>query len=206
MSAEFSHLGFNAADWCIVAVVVLSSLISLGRGFVKEALSLVILGGAVFFAVLLAPSQAHWFVPHIDLPSLRYLAAFASVFVACLLAGSVLGLLAGVLVKLAGIGALDRLLGLVFGAARGVLLCLGLLLFISWLAPVRQDAWWQQSQLVAPIMQLEADVSQLIAQLLQQSQTMVEDGRQQLEQIQQQRGLSIEKRESPASGGVSNGH
>ena len=196
-----AELGFNAADWLIVAVVLISGVLGLARGFIKEALSIVVLLAAVFFAMLLAPSQTHWFESKIALPSLRYLAAFATIFIGTLLAGSVVGLLAGGLVKLTGIGALDKLLGLLFGGARGVLLCLGLLMFVSWLAPVKQDPWWREAKLIAPIMQLEEEVTRIAKQLFTQSQAIADEKRKQLEAIQDQRSLSTE-RKAPAAGGT----
>lgn len=197
----FADLGFNTADWLIAAVVLISAVLGLARGFIKEAMSIVVLLAAVFFAMLLAPSQTHWFEAKIALPSLRYLAAFGTIFIGTLLIGSVAGLLAGGLVKLTGIGAVDRLLGLLFGAARGVLLCLGLLMFAAWLAPVKQDPWWREAKLVAPIMQLESEVTRVAKDLFASSQQLVEQKREQVEQIQRQRNLSTE-RNTPATGGA----
>ena len=42
MNEWIAQSGYNGADWAIIAVVVLSVLISLVRGFVKEALSLLV--------------------------------------------------------------------------------------------------------------------------------------------------------------------
>ena len=200
-SSTLAELGLNAADWLIVAVVCISAVLGLARGFIKEAMSIVVLVAAVFFAMMLAPSQSHWFEAKIALPSLRYLAAFGTIFIGTLLIGSVAGLLAGGLVKLTGMAAIDKLLGLLFGAARGVLLCLGLLMFASWLAPVQQDPWWREAKFIAPIMQLETEVTRIAKQLFAQSQVIADEKRQQLETIQSQRHLSTE-RKAPAAGGA----
>ena len=138
---------FTWVDWAIIAVVAISSLISLKRGFVKEALSLIswIVAGVVAWSFGGALS-AH-LETVIDTPSARVIAACAILFVATLLVFALVNFLIGELVRVTGLSGTDRLLGMVFGAARGGLLVVLLVGLVS-LAPVDQDPWWQQSQLV----------------------------------------------------------
>lgn len=140
-------MSFNWVDAIILGVVVISALISLSRGFIKEALSLVtwIVAGVV--AWMFGGSLAHHFEAYIDTPSVRIIAACALLFVATLMIGSLVNFLLAQLVQATGLTGTDRLLGMVFGVARGLLLIVILVGLLS-LAPVAQDAWWQQSTLI----------------------------------------------------------
>lgn len=134
-------------DWAIIAVIAVSSLISLKRGFVKEALSLLtwIIAGIVAWTFGGALSQH--LSEFIALPSARVIAACAILFIATLMVGALVNFLIGELVRVTGLDSTDRLLGMVFGAARGALLVVVLVGLLS-LAPVQQDPWWQQSSLL----------------------------------------------------------
>ncbi|HQQ75412.1 MAG TPA: CvpA family protein [Pseudomonadales bacterium] len=155
MNEWVAQTGFNAADWIIVAVVVLSALMSLARGFVREALSLLVWFVAFVVAFFFSERLAPLLVELIELPSLRYLAAFAILFVATLIVGSVVNFLVVQLVRMTGLSAVDRLLGVMFGVCRGVLIALLILVFLPKMIPVQQDPWWQQSRLIPRVLVLE---------------------------------------------------
>ena len=151
-------------DWAIVAIIAVSALISLTRGFVKEALSLLtwIIAGLV--AWLFGGALAELLVPYIETPSLRVIAACSILFVMTLLLGGLVNYLISQLVKATGLSGTDRFLGMVFGAARGALLVVVAVGLLS-LAPVEADAWWRES-LVIPHFLLVADWSKnLILQM-----------------------------------------
>ena len=88
-------------------------------------------------------------------PSLRELAAFAILFVLTLLIGGMANYLLGALVKMTGLSGTDRMLGVLFGVARGFIVVMLIIVFLPSLLPVEQDAWWQQSILVAQLLTLE---------------------------------------------------
>ncbi|WP_312924831.1 CvpA family protein [Stutzerimonas nitrititolerans] len=148
---------FTWVDWAIVAVIVISSLISLKRGFVKEALSLLtwIIAGVV--AWMFGGALSHHLAKFISTPSAQVIAACAILFVATLLVGALVNFLIGELVRVTGLSGTDRFLGMVFGAARGGLLIVVLVGLLS-LAPVQEDLWWRESALV-PHFLLVADWS-----------------------------------------------
>jgi len=148
---------FTWVDWAIVAVIVISSLISLKRGFVKEALSLLtwIIAGVV--AWMFGGALSHHLAEFISTPSAQVIAACAILFVATLLVGALVNFLIGELVRVTGLSGTDRFLGMVFGAARGGLLIVVLVGLLS-LAPVQEDLWWRESALV-PHFLLVADWS-----------------------------------------------
>nr|WP_178115158.1 CvpA family protein [Pseudomonas sp. SWRI 103] len=152
-----SNVPFTWVDWAIVAIVAISALISLSRGFVKEALSLLtwIIAGVV--AWMFGGSLSVYLAGYIETPSARVIAGCAIMFIATLLVGAMVNYLIGELIRVTGLSGTDRFLGMVFGAARGALLVVVAVGLLS-LGPVQQDAWWQESVLV-PKFLLVADWS-----------------------------------------------
>lgn len=144
-------------DWGIIAIIATSGLLSIKRGFVKEALSLVtwIVAGVV--AWLFGGALSHYFEGLIATPSLQVIAACALLFVVTLLVGALVNFLLGQLVRVTGLTDTDRFLGMAFGAARGGLLVIVLVGLLS-LLPVQQDVWWRES-LLLPHFLLLADWS-----------------------------------------------
>lgn len=144
-------------DWAIIAIIAVSALISLTRGFVKEALSLLtwILAGLV--AWLFGGALAGHLSPFIETQSIRVIVACSILFILTLLLGGLINYLIGQLVRVTGLSGTDRFLGMIFGAARGALLVVVAVGLLS-LAPVEGDAWWRQSELV-PHFLLVADWS-----------------------------------------------
>ncbi len=112
----------NWADWVIVALIAVSALLSLKRGFVKEALSLVTWVMAFIIARLFADQLSTLLTSYIDTPSARVVAAFVLLFVVVLFTGALMNNLIGMLIKATGLSSTDRLLGMVFGVARGCIL------------------------------------------------------------------------------------
>ncbi len=150
-------MAFTWVDWAIIAIIAVSSLISLKRGFVKEALSLVIwiVAGAV--AWMFGGSLSQYLEPYIQTPSARVIAGCTILFVATLVVGAMLNFIVGELIRATGLSGTDRFLGMAFGAARGGLLVVVAVGLLS-LGPVQQDPWWQESSLL-PRFLLVADWS-----------------------------------------------
>ena len=140
-------MAFTWVDWAIIAIIAISSLISLKRGFVKEALSLVtwIIAGVV--AWMFGGALSQHLTEFIEMPSARVIAGCAILFVATLLVGALVNFLISELVRVTGLSGTDRFLGMVFGGARGALLVVVLTGLLS-LAPVHQVPWWQQASLL----------------------------------------------------------
>lgn len=155
----------NWADWTIIAILAISSLISLKRGFIKEALSLVVWVAAVVLAVLFHESLAVLLVNAIDTPSLRELTAFVILFVLSLIVGGLLNYLISELVKITGLTGTDRLLGVIFGFARGLIVVMAILILVPQAIPINQDPWWRQSLLIPEFMAMEALARQLASDI-----------------------------------------
>lgn len=138
----------NWADWAIIGIFFLSCLIGLIRGFVREALSLVIWVAAVLVAKVFGSQLEILLIDQIESPSVRLVTAYAVLFIATLLLGAMLSYLIGALVRATGLSGTDRLLGMVFGAARAFIIVMAVLILLPGFLPVHEEDWWKQSQFI----------------------------------------------------------
>lgn len=141
----------NEVDWCIAGIIIISTVISLWRGFIKEILSLIIWIMAVVIAWLYGGSFANYLSPNIELPWLRVVISCAILFILTLIVGSIVNFVLARLIKATGLSGTDRFLGMFFGAARGgiaVIIFVGLLMD----TPAAESNWWKESQLIPPFL------------------------------------------------------
>jgi membrane protein required for colicin V production len=140
-------------DLVIVVIIVLSALISVVRGFVKETISLItwIVAGILAFRYF-AP-LAGMLEPYVSAPTIRNITAFAVLFVSTLVIGAIINFIMSQLVDRTGLGGTDKALGVLFGAARGVLIVTMIVLLAS-LTPMPEASWWQDSAMMGFFEQL----------------------------------------------------
>ena len=134
-------------DIVIPAVILISALFSVMRGFVREALSLLGWLAAFWVALNFSTGLAEQFLMSIPVPSVRMVVAFTLLFVVTLVLVAIVTRLASQLVQRTGLTGTDRMIGMVFGIARGVVIVSVLVLLASMTA-MPQDPWWQESHLI----------------------------------------------------------
>lgn len=137
----------NWADYAILAVLALSVLMGLWRGFIGEVLALVCWILAFWVAWMFGPPLAERFSASISTPSVRVLLAYVLCFVTVLIAGAIVAFLMRKLVEGSGLSGSDRLLGMVFGLVRGLAL-VTLVVLLMGFTPFRRDPWWNESRLL----------------------------------------------------------
>ena len=137
----------NWADYTIVGILALSVLIGLWRGFVSEVLALGVWIAAVWVAWMFGDQVAGLFEHSVSLPSARMLLGYGICFIGVLILGALLRFLMHKLVEGTGLSGSDRMLGMAFGLARGVLLVVLVVMLLGF-TPFPRDPWWQQSQLL----------------------------------------------------------
>ena len=140
-------------DIAILAVIVLSSLISLVRGFVKESISLATWLAAGFVALSYYLVLADMLKSYVESPTIAQAASFGILFIATLVVGAIINFLVSQLVSKTGLSGTDKLLGVLFGVARGVLIVAMVVLFAG-LTPMPEETWWQESMLVEHFMKV----------------------------------------------------
>lgn len=137
----------NWADYAIIAVLALSVLVGLWRGLVSEVLALAIWVAAFWVAWMFGPRVATAFQGSIDEPSIRIILGYVLCFVGVLVVGALIKFVMAKLIEGTGLSGSDRMLGMLFGLARGVLL-VALLVFLLGFTPFTRDPWWHQSKLL----------------------------------------------------------
>ncbi|MEN8719878.1 MAG: CvpA family protein [Oceanococcaceae bacterium] len=135
------------ADALLAGILLISLVIGLFRGFVKEVFSLASWVLAVWVAILLGPDVAERWLAAIDSPTIRLASAYAGVFIAVLVAGAILAHMLTVLVARTHLQGTDRMLGLVFGLLRGVVIATALVLLARH-TPLPEEPWWEHSLLI----------------------------------------------------------
>jgi membrane protein required for colicin V production len=149
-------------DIVIPGIIAVSALISLVRGFVREALSLAGWVAAFWVALTFADDLANLFLTGISVPSLRIVVGFTILFVITLVIAAVINNLACQLVKKTGLSGTDRAIGMIFGIVRGVLIVTVLVLMASY-TTMAQDQWWHDSVMIGVFNELAVWLRQIVS-------------------------------------------
>ena len=130
--------------WIWLAVLLVSLLVGAWRGLVVEVMSLVAWVAAFILAQWFAPDAAALLPMAQASEPARYAAGFVLVFVATLFAGALIGFVISKTLSAVGLGAINRLLGALFGLLRGVVLILVATVLVG-MTPAKSEPAWQQS-------------------------------------------------------------
>jgi membrane protein required for colicin V production len=149
------------ADIIILAIIAISIIVGVIRGFIMEVFSIAVWVAAFLVAFYYSESLAMLLEEEIELPTARNALAFSGLFLGVLLVGGLLTFLIGQLVEKTGLSGTDRLLGGVFGGIRGLALVLALIL-IAGFTPVPQDPWWKSSRFIQSLLPLAAWSAQFL--------------------------------------------
>jgi membrane protein required for colicin V production len=134
-------------DFAVIAVVALSALLAFLRGIVRELIALASWVAAVVLALAFGGTVAAM-LPGLDAsPAARHVLAFALVLIGVLIAGAALAFLLSRLIRAAGLGSLDRFLGVFFGLARGAAIAV-LFVLVAGVTALPRYEWWQNASLV----------------------------------------------------------
>ena len=134
-------------DILIIAIIALSAIISLIRGFVQEALSLATWIAAFTLAWLFFRPLSVQLAPWIDVQSIRLGVAYGLILVVVLIVGAIVNHFMKMLVTTTGLSGTDRMIGIFFGVARGAVM-VAILVLLAGLTPFPNDAWWHESHLI----------------------------------------------------------
>ena len=153
----------NGFDLAIIAVVALSGLFALARGIVREMLALAtwVLG---FVLAIAYSSEVSALFSWVNIPPVgRQALAFMLILILVMIAGAIVARsLAGV-IRTIGLGFMDRLLGAIFGVARGLIVVVVFALVAGVTTWPKQD-WWQNSALGAPLAEAALSLKRYLPQ------------------------------------------
>jgi membrane protein required for colicin V production len=129
-------------DLVLLAVMLISGLLAMVRGFMREILSIAAWGMAALvtlyaFSKLLPTAKTYF-----NNDTVASVVVIAGVFIGTLIVVSIITVRISDMILDSRIGALDRTLGFVFGLARGLLIVVVAFLFFSWLVPDKQRPDW----------------------------------------------------------------
>ena len=140
-------IAFMWVDYTIVGVILLSAVISLWRGFAREAISLVAWIAAVWVSLVYSSDLSQALAPHIALDSARSFVSYLTLFVATLIVGGLLNYLISHVINKGGLSVTDRFFGIFFGGARGIVL-VAVVVLLCGLTALPNDPWWKESMLL----------------------------------------------------------
>lgn len=149
-------------DLVVIGVVVISALLAAVRGFTREVLAIVAWVAAAAAAWFLHPMALPLVKPYINSDTVALAAAIGGIFIVTLIVVSIITVKLSDAILDSRIGALDRTLGFVFGAARGLLICVIGWVFFAWLAQGKMPEWAAQAR-TRPL--LENSGNSLVAML-----------------------------------------
>ena len=150
-------------DLGLLGVVLISAMLAMLRGFTREVLAIASWGAAAIAAIYLHPLLLPYVKPYISKDVVAMAVAAGIVFFVTLVVVSLVTVRLSDAILDSKVGALDRSLGFVFGAVRGLLLCVVAFVFFGWLVPDKSQPEWVRTARMKPILQATGD--QLMAML-----------------------------------------
>ena len=137
-------------DYVAIGIVGVSLIFGLWRGVVGEIIALVAWVLAIFAAVEFGAVVGRTAFAGLADPALRTLAGCVVIFVGVLVVMALFRMAVRSMVKALGLSVSDRILGMVFGLVRGVLVCM-VLVGLGGMTSAPMQAWWQDATLSAPL-------------------------------------------------------
>ena len=130
----------NWLDWVLVVLLAFSIFTSFRKGFSRELIELISMIVALFCGLWFYGSAGALLEPYVKSSGVAHFCGFLIVFIGVLIAGAIIGMLFSRLVKVAGLSFFDRILGAGFGAVRGLLMSVALIVAIVAFTPSTGDA------------------------------------------------------------------
>ena len=150
-------------DLALIAIVLVSALLSMVRGFTREVLAIASWGAAFAAAYFFYPQLLPYAKEYIHKDALALAATVAAIFFATLVIVSIITVRLSDAILDSKVGPLDRTLGFVFGAARGFALGVIAFLLFNYLVPQKAQPQWVAQARTRPV--LQATGENLIAML-----------------------------------------
>ena len=143
-------LSFQFVDLLVVAVILISAILAAYRGFVQETLSILAWAAAALSALYFGPPLAHLLKGSVS-PWAAMLLGYASAFLVVVIPLGFVSYRFSETVRRSPVHALDRSLGFVFGAVRGLVIIGLAYVVFSEIVPVASQPDWITKARVRPL-------------------------------------------------------
>lgn len=160
---------FETIDYIILGVIGLSVITGLFRGFVKESVALVVWIVAIWCAYHYAAVVETWLKPYVDDTSVRTIISFVVILVAVVLFGAILNALLSFVLHRTGLSGTDRLLGMLFGFARGIFIVALVILVLNMTSLAKKEDYAHHSVLYTKFDPLVQWLSSMMPSLIKQA-------------------------------------
>ncbi|RWO18550.1 MULTISPECIES: CvpA family protein [unclassified Mesorhizobium] len=128
-------------DGILVGFTLVSAMLAMVRGFSREVLSVISWIAAAAAAFFFYQPVLPYVQPYVDNEKIAMVVAAGIVFIVALIVVSIITMKLADWIIDSRVGALDRTLGFLYGAARGILVVAVALLFFNWLAGPKAPGW-----------------------------------------------------------------
>lgn len=145
-------------DLLVAGIVILSALLASVRGFTREVLAIASWVAAGAAAYAFHPQALTFISPYISNKQIALAAAIAIIFLIILVAVTLITVRVSDMILDSRIGTLDRSLGFLFGAARGLLIAAIAFIFFDKLVGEKQYPEWVKSAQLRPLLKETGDV------------------------------------------------
>ncbi|MCJ7994861.1 CvpA family protein [Rhizobium cremeum] len=139
-------------DGIVIGVVLFSAVLAMVRGFSREVLSIASWAGAVAAAYYLYPILVPYIKNYTSDERIAIAGSAGAIFLIALIVISFITTRIADFIIDSRIGALDRTLGFLFGAARGILLLVVAVAFWNWLIDVKHRPDWVNNAKTKPFL------------------------------------------------------
>lgn len=133
-------------DGILLGITLVSAVLAMIRGFSREVLSVASWAAAALAALFFYKQATPLVQPYVDSEIVAQAAAAGGIFLITLIIVSLITMKIADFIIDSRVGALDRTLGFVFGAARGILLVVVAISFFNWLVGTNQPAWISEAK------------------------------------------------------------
>ena len=145
----------NWVDFVIIGIIAISAIVSFFRGFLREALSLLIWVVAIWMAVMFYPDVEPIIPQEWGLPAtVRMALAGAAILLGVLIVGGIVTWALGSFLDKTGMSGTDRVVGVFFGGLRGIILVAIAIIIVGLVPAIADNSYWKQSRLVPQLQPL----------------------------------------------------
>ena len=141
-------------DFVIIGVLVLSLFFGTWRGLVKEAISILAWVSSFFIAITFVSELSEILLEFVGSRFLSFPLGFSLLFIGTMVFFSVISFLLSEVLRVSGLKSFDKLLGAIFGLAKGMIIVAVVCVVSRFFAPQTYELWFESSLLVPHFVQV----------------------------------------------------